>query len=339
MNSKKWMIIVLSTLIFNISIVATVNYVVDPFNIFQSNFLKYKMQMNERYVKVDYIEKNHEKYNAYLFGSSRIGVVNPKIIEQYVPNSKFYNFTLSSANLHDDLMHLRYFIKEKYRLNTLYLQIDLDDMNHYGQDESDYLCKLHPHITNESDKMYYVRYLLGFFPLNIRTKIETNIFKKLKKEYWMESGIWTLSESEKQLNENPKKYVKGEKSFHFKPRRTIQYTTGKKSMDALQEIINLCKKNQIKLYIFTAAHNHRKMDTFILKDYNKFLRNISKITSFYDFTGYNSVTKNDENYYEMSHYRPKVGILMAAKIFDDKKIDVPKDFGRFIEKGSMYGSE
>ena len=333
------MIIVATVLLLNTSFVAMVNYVVDPFNVFKSNFLPYKMQMNERFVKVDYIDKNHQKYNAYLFGSSRIGVVNPKVIEQYVPNSRFYNFTVSSANLHDYLMHLKYFIKQKYEIKTLYMQIDLDDMNHYGQADSDYLSKLHPHVTDESENFYYMRYLLGFFPLNIRTKIETNLLKRTKKEYWIENGTWTLRASKKALLENPKQYVKSEKSFHFTTRRTIRYTTAKESMPTLQKIVDLCAEHQIKLHIFTSAHHHRKMDTFILEDYNKFLRNISKITSFYDFTGYNSVTLNDENYYEMSHYRPIVGKLVAARVFNDKTIEVPKDFGRYIEKGSMDGSE
>ena len=339
MSSKKWMGIVAGILIFNMSLVALVNYVVDPFGVFKSNYLPYKAQMNERYVKVDYIEKNHGKFNAYLFGSSRIGVVEPQVVEQYVPNSKFYNFTLSSGNLHDYLMHLKYFIKKQYELKTLYLQIDLDDMNNYGQADSDYLSKLHPHVTGESEQLYSVRYLLGFFPLNIRKKIEKNVLKKVKKEYWLESGIWTLKGNEKALLENPKKYVKEEQSFHFENRRIIHYTTAKESMNALQTIVDLCREHKIKLYVFTSAHNHRKMDTFFLEDYNKFLRNISNITSFYDFTGYNSVTKNDENYYEMSHYRPKVGQLVAARIFNDNKINVPKDFGRYIEKGSMDGSE
>jgi hypothetical protein len=81
------------------------------------------------------------------------------------------------------------------------------------------------------------------------------------------------------------------------------------------------------------------MDTFLLEDYREYLRDISDITSFYDFTGYNSVTKDNCNYYEMSHYRPQVAKLIAAKIFNDKSIAVPSDFGKYIEKGSMRGKE
>lgn len=37
------------------------------------------------------------------------------------------------------------------------------------------------------------------------------------------------------------------------------------------------------------------MDTFVVEDYLEFLKMISSLTNFYDFTGYNSVTKENIN--------------------------------------------
>jgi len=337
MSSKKWLSVVFLVIFLNMALVALVNYVVDPFGIFGTNILKNNLQMNERFVKIEYIEKNHQKYNAYLFGSSRIGVVDPKVIEKYVPNSKFYNFTVSSANLHDYLMHLRYFVEQNYEIKTLYLQLDIDDMNNYGQDSSDYLSQLHPHVTHDSLALFYARYLLGFFPLNIRTKIEVNLAQEVKKTYDLENGTWELPYNEKALREDAKKYVEQEKSFHFKNRRVIYYTQEVHNKEALKEIVEICKEEKIKLYLFITPHNQNMMDTFVLEDYRKYLRNISEITTFYDFSGYNSVTTNNENYYEMSHYRPHVARWVAAYIFNDKSVNIPRDFGKIIEKGDING--
>jgi len=338
MSNKKWVTVVFLVLFVNMSLIAMVNYVVDPFGIFGSNILKNKLQMNERFVKIEYIEKNHQKYNAYLFGSSRIGVVNPKLIEQYVPNSKFYNFTVSSANLYDYLMHLRYFVEKNYELKTLYLQLDIDDMNNYGQESSDYLSQLHPHVTHDSTAFFYARYLLGFFPLNIRTKIEVNLAKTLNKTYDLKKGTWQLPYKEKALMQNAKEYVEKEKSFHLKSRKVISYTQEEQNNKALTEIVEICKEKRIKLYVFTTPHNHNMTDTFFSNEYKKYLSDISKITTYYDFSGYNSVTRNNENYYEVSHYRPHVGRWIAAKIFHDKSVKIPKDFGKLIKKGMIHGN-
>jgi len=338
MSSKKWLITFSSVFVITMSLFGLLNYVVDPFSVFQSNFFKRTGQINERYVKIEFLEKNHHKFNAYMFGSSRIGVVKPKVIEQYIPNSRFYNFTLSSGNLHDYMVHLKYFIKRHYEIKTLYMQIDIDDMNYYGQDESDYLCKLHPYVTGESLFAGQMKYLFGFFPLNVRKKISVNFEKASPKKFEITTGIWRLPDHEKELQENPEKYVQNEASFHFKNRRVLRYIRQKEAMEALKTIVELCQQNSIKLYVFTSAHNQNKMDTFVLEDYHQYLADISKITSFYDFSGYNSITRNNANYYEMSHYRPLVGTLMAARIFHDKTISVPKDFGKFIEKGSLSGN-
>ena len=337
MSSKSWIAIVTGILLVNMSIVALVNYVVDPFGIFQSNILKNKMQMNERFVKIDYIDKNHQKYNSYLFGSSRIGVMEPEVIEQYIPKSKFYNFTVSSANLHDYLSHLEYFIKQKYEIKTLLLQLDIDDMNNYGQDNADYLSLLHPHVFDESLSFFYTRYLLGFFPLNLRSKIELNLGEISKKTYNLETGVWYLPYNEKSLVSDSSAYVKNEKSFHFKNRRIIHYTREEENKKALEKIVDLCRLSEIKLYVFTTPHNQNMMDTFVLEDYNKYLRNISELTDFYDFSGYNTITMKNNHYYEMSHYRPYISELIAARIFDNKDISIPNDFGKFIEKGSLIG--
>lgn len=335
MNSSKWILVVTSFFLANISLLGIINYIVDPFRVFGSNILPHQLQMNERFVKVEFLEKNHQKFNAYMFGSSRIGVTNPSVIEQYIPNSKFYNFTLSSATLYDYMMHLDYFIKQQYEIKTLYLQLDIDNMNEYEKEESDYLFKLHPYIENKSLFLYYMKYFVGFFPVNIKEKILNNIDDIVEKRYFLEKGIWTLQTRENQLLKNCKEYVKGVSSFHFKNPRTIEYTTKNKSMNALKKIVELCKSNHIKLYVFTSAHNQNMMDTFLLKDYNSYLRNISELTDFYDFSGYNSITTNNCNYYEISHYRPLVGKLIAARIFNSKKLHVPADFGKHIKKGEF----
>ncbi len=333
MHSKKWIIIVFLVLFINMFFVALINYIVDPFAVFKSKVFTHQLQMNERFVKVDYLQENHQNYNAYLFGSSRIGVIEPKVFEKYIPQSKFYNFTLSSANLYDYLNHLEYFVKEGYEIKTLVVQLDLNDMNYYEKAVDDYLSLSHPSVLDESSTFFYARYLFGFFPVNLQSTLETNFSQKILKTYDLKSGVWSLPLREKDLLSDAKKYVKNQKCFYIKNRRVIQYTKEIQNKKALQEIVNLCKKEKIKLYFFSTPHNKNMMDTFVLEDYHRYLNDIAHITSFYDFSGYNSVTNNNTNYYETSHYRPQVGKLIAAKIFNDSEVFVPNDFGIYRKKG------
>ena len=47
------------------------------------------------------------------------------------------------------------------------------------------------------------------------------------------------------------------------------------------------------------------------------------------------ISKNDYNYYEDSHYLAYVGELVAAKIFNDKSVEVPEDFGVLVTKDNI----
>ena len=336
MSHKKWLLFVFLFILFNFTLLALINYIVDPIKIFNSNILPYQSYMNERFVKIEYLKKNHHKFNAYLFGSSRIGVTQPQIVEKYLPNSKFYNFTLSAANLYDYQKHLEFFLENRYEINTLYLQIDLDDMYDYGHSLSTYSYKFHPDVTHDSLLLYYIQYLFRFSPLHLKEKIMDNFKNEKIKYYQIDKGTWTLKKKELQLKTNCTKYVEEISGFHIKYRRTKSYTTARFSMKALKKIIELCKMNHIKLYVFITPHNHNKLDTFILDDYKNFIRDISELTDFYNFATYNTITNNDCNYYETSHYRPHVANLIAARIFKDKNISLPDDFGKFIAKGSLH---
>ena len=334
-GAKRWITYFTIFSLLNFSILIIINYLVDPFNIFHTNFLKYKLQENERFVKIEYLERNHNKFNGYLFGSSRIGTTDPKIIEQYIPNSKFYNMELSSANLYEYNLHLKYFIKKRYPIQYLYLQLDLEDIHYYGQSERDMLNKPHPYTVGDSLPLFYLQYLTGFFPINIQEKIKDNLSHHQGVEHNLTDGMWSISTREREISNNCEEYVKRVQVFNFKHHNVLRYRQKHHNIRALKEILQLCKENHIRLYIFITPHNQNMMDTFYREETYAYLRDIAKITDFYDFSGYNSITTNNCNYYEMSHYRPLVGKLIAGKIFKDSSIDVPSDFGVWVTKESI----
>ena len=335
MNSKKWIKISISTALLGFSLLAIFNYSVDPFNIFHTQVLKENLQSNERFNKIEYLEKNHQNFNGYMIGSSRIGTTAPKEIEAYIPNSKFYNMTMNGATLYDYKMHLRYMIEQNYAIETIYLQLDVDTMNYYGHSEADYLSKLHPYVEEKSLAFYYFEYLSGFFPMNAKMKIEHNLNPVSEVDHLLDTGIWTNNHAEEKMQKDCKAYTDNIKEFHTDYRRLLKYSKRNETLRDIKEIVSLCKTKHIKLYTFVMPHNKKMMDSFVLEDYLDYLNDIGNMTDFYDFSGYNAVTNNHCNYYELSHYRPLVGKLIAARIFKNKKIDIPRDFGTFVTKKTL----
>lgn len=336
MRSKRW---VKGWLLFFgiIPIVAVINFAVDPFSVFQTHVLKRDFQINERFLKIRYLENHHQKFDSYMFGSSRIATTEPAVIEKYLPGAHFYNMTCADANLYDYLLHLKYFLKEHYKIKNIYMQIDIGDMFSYGQNGSDYMRKFHPDVTGGSLTRFYVGYLLGYFPQNVIGKIEQNIEKRNGYEYHWDRGTWSEPEKEKEILEDCSEYVLHEPTFHAKQKRMKRFSTIDKSIQALKEICDLCDKNGIKLYLFTTPHNKNMMDSFDTEDYLTFLTRLAEVRDYYDFSGYNTVTLDDCNHYESSHYRPIVGQMIAARIFRDTTVPLPADFGFLVTKRSVDG--
>lgn len=336
MKSKTWIKIWLAAVAAALPLLWIVNYTVDPFNVFQNRLLKYTFQINERFLRIEHLKRHAGEYDSYMLGSSRIGTTLPATVEAYIPGSKFYNFTVPSANLYDHLMHLKYFLKQGYPLKNLYLQVDIDNMSLYGRIESDYVRKMHPEVVGESSALFYLDYLSGFFPFNIKRKLRCNKEKRNYIEYAIDTtGVWSRPEKERKAAEDCKAYVAAESSFHEPRERSVGAGGMAQSIKALEEIRDLCREHGIGLYLFTMAHNQSMMDTFKREDYLNFIAALAEVTDFYDFSGYNSVTTNNCNYYEWSHYRPYVGEWIAARIFGDRSVEVPQDFGVHVDRNNV----
>ncbi len=331
---KKWFIII----IFAIPFLIGVNYFIDPLNILHTSILKENFQINERFMKIEFLEKNNKKYNSYMFGSSRIGSTNPQDIEKHIPNSKFYNFTIGGGNFNDYLKHLDFFIINKFPIENLYLQIDIGNMGYYGNSHMGYLGKFHPHVSKESLNVFYLNYLTSIFPKSIFGKIKRNLFSSNKEyEYFLNTtGMITKSKLEKEIESNCESYAKNIPSFQKKNKRVFSNTYIEETIRDLKKIKDLTKNNNINLIVFTTPHNKNMMDTYKVNDYLDFLKRISEVTTFHDFSGYNSITMDNCNYYEFSHYRPKVGKLIATRIFNEaSNKNIPDDFGTLVTKENI----
>gem|GEM_PF-6981324 len=148
-------------------------------------------------------------------------------------------------------------------------------------------------------------------------------------------GTWSRPNKDLRAEQDCDKYVKSEPEFAIQNLQSIKNVATKMNFKALQEIVDLCRKNNINLIVFTTPHNHNYLDSVYENEYYLFLKELVKITDYWDFSGYNSITTNDCNYYENSHYRSKIGNLIMAKIFNDKNISIPADFGVKLTKENI----
>jgi len=328
---KRFTVKYIYSLIVLILIIFFVNIIIDPYGIFETNILK-NQQFNERYLKAKYLLENHNKYNSYIIGSSRVGNTNPKLLEKYMPNSRFYNYTVAAANMSDYYKTIKWMINNKFEIKNIYMQIDLDSMNIYGQDDNNLLVKNHPSISGESYIEFYLKYLFQFNLKNIENKIKYNLNLDNRIYDLKNTGMWLRKSKENYINKYPQEHIKSEMSFHKKYNRTYGINDKyDRIISDFESFVKLCKIYDINLICYITPHNHVFMDRFKLNDVVRFINNLSNIHDIWYFSGYNNITIDNLNYYEYSHYISKISYIIAKAIFTGSN-DIDDLFGIKVTK-------
>lgn len=338
MTYTRWIFVVISLMTLPLISLGIINYIIDPFSVFHSGILPYDYEINERFNKIKHLDQHHDRYNAYIMGSSRSGTTSPSLLEKHIPGSHFYNMTVAGCTQYDNEQHLRYFIEKKYPIKHIFLQIDVSDIYGFKAPEGNYNAKHHPHIMHTSDSLFYLSYLTILPVKRFIEKIKVNYFeghKNYLRYDLTQSGRWYVDYLEAQIQADPLKYVQEQSSFNQKLSRGSKGTKIKENIHALKRFKALADAQNINLIVYIAPHNHHMMDTFEHQSYLEYLGEISKITPFWDFSGYNAITLNDGYYYESSHYRDLLAELIVKRIFNDHSSAIPHDFGHYITANNI----
>ncbi len=121
---KKFIINILRFSIFPIiffSAIVAYNVVFDPFGVIRGDMENQVIEPNQHYLKVKYILENPNKYNAFLFGSSKIGKINVANIDG---DNKWYNMTYSMGVPEEHLTDLKLFLEAGVRVNEVIIGLD-----------------------------------------------------------------------------------------------------------------------------------------------------------------------------------------------------------------------
>ncbi len=102
-------------------VIAISAYIVDPYNVFHwSNIRNNGVDPNKNYIKTKYILNNPEKYDGFLFGSSRVGSIHVEKIQ----NVKIYNMTYSAGTPYEHYETLKTFIDNGVNIDIVYMGVD-----------------------------------------------------------------------------------------------------------------------------------------------------------------------------------------------------------------------
>jgi len=336
--SKAILFLALSFFIFT----ALFNYVVNPYSIFNhnifSNFLVSKNHIVSARMLTFYTAIKENPKNI-MIGSSRIGTFSKSEIERYL-DGKSFNMAMPGSNIEEQTKYIEYMIKN-HNIKNIVWGLDFYSFNPDLQNDPDFsYTRLNSSLLLRDDfKIALIS--LQTTKNSFKTIIDNlkrpkkqnsisleNIKQKENKEIQKFSKEIILQKTNDLLIQYTKKYFNSNK---FKEQSSIDINIQK-----INNIIKLCKKKNINLYIYTSPVQKKFLDLYAnLGLENTFIywkKELAKITAYTDFCQENVVTDNIYNFMDGSHIMPNFGKLIFGEIFHNKNINIPKGFGIQIKQ-------
>jgi hypothetical protein len=337
---RRWATLATAGLLVPVLLAFAVNVAVDPFDVFHVPFWPRQYQQNQRFLKIEHLDRNSGRYTGFMFGSSRIGTTWPAALEKYLPQERFYNMTVSSGAPLDAYLMLRYLLDSGHSVRHAYVQVDADILlTEFAFPVEDLFRRHHPHLTGERKLSFYWDYVASFPAQNILGKLRHNLAPGVN-EYFLDvanTGRWFWPEKDRRIAADWQKYWTEEESFHRPVTRGVRGGKLAQNLAVLRDMKKLCESRGVKLTVFSHPDHHKSLDMYAIDALLDALRGVASVTSYWDFSGYNAVTLDDRNYYEIAHARSTVGDLVAARIFADPAVPLPQGFGTFVTAGNVEG--
>ena len=293
---------------------------IDPFRVFHpfSGFYR-EVEPNQNYIKMTCTLAQPERFDAFLFGSSRVGSLHVEKISQY----RCYNLYYSEGLPAEHLENIKTLLKNHMLVRRIYM----------GVDSLSYTIEPEGHQTQQlrAPYEYMQEHLSGMLKLYLNPTV---VIKALP-QIFSASPI-SADEHEKNIfYSHGWHYDYGADSgFDFTNANPIIGSSKRleKTLEEIAEIVRICNDRGIGLTIFTNPMYDVTYQASLQMDYMEFLRRLAEITPFYNFSGYNDITLDSENYVDTSHYKAEVGDMILEVICNGKRYEglYEQGFGVYV---------
>lgn len=347
MHVHTWSRIFISIIILVITIIMTVNYLVNPYNIFSPNHHTQYNRLKQDIVSdrmTFFYELKHVRPQTLMVGTSRIGYLKSNELKSYTP-SPIFKLSLAGSSVYEQRCYIEYAIKN-LPIKTIVWSLDFFSFNptkdpypSFSEDRlkrivyiDDYTMALFSYRTFErSLKTLKLNHKNAPYDKNISEYCEGHLYENVQGQ------TLTYNEVRKNANLTLNEYATN-KAF-LKSKKFLSPNSIDPKLEDVAYILQLCKTKKIKCIIYTSPVFREHLDMIYslgLGDtYAYWKKGLVNITPYWDFNTYNSISENIMNFRDSSHMISDNGKYIFAKLFRDQSINTPKDFGEYLSRENI----
>ncbi|MEW6599514.1 MAG: hypothetical protein AB1499_00945 [Nitrospirota bacterium] len=334
------------SLLFLISIMpaAFYNYLFDPFGIFNDTSLTLGYEPgyepNQHYAKMRHLINDNQPWDSYLFGSSRVGKIDPGLIS----GGTYYNMNYSEGVPREHLADIKILLEKGLPVKNVMIGIDNSSYSINPKDHDSQIMRHGYDASFLKRILFQIKYLCSAPRFGIMKYIRQTMDDSIIVFDILGNGMQRLERVDDNIERNIDDHVSSPR-FQSLGRVPFDEISEEYHMQLMEdtlrdisEIARLSREKGFNLYVFINPihklyYMQHNPELFLV-----FKEKLAGIVDYWDFSGFNSVTTNNYYYYETSHYRRLTGSMITCRITDCTRVTVPPDFGVFItaENVSWY---
>lgn len=304
--------------------------VIHEYDSFFENNANAYIPINQDYVSTSTFDSNCKtiKMNSFIFGNSRSLFYQVSDWKKHIgQENNTFHFDASGESLYALHKKVAYINKKKMKIDHVLLIVD-ESLLSRDNPQPGILFEISPQLVNNDNffhfhfqyvKAYFSSIVpLTYFKVTNKVPFPSSIFNykfdNRKRFYDPTSNEMQFKIVEKMIDEG--KYYTKEKMNLFYRRDTIQkyskQTILSKQEVMLEEIFTVFTEHNTKYkIIINPLYNQIKINQKDLK----YLKELFGKEHVFDFSGINNYTKDYQNYYETSHYRPHISRKILKEIY------------------------
>ena len=322
---KKWVKYLIFIGIFSLSLVIMINYVVNPYGIYKSNFLNIdKTQQHEKIRLVKALKIKEYDMKSIILGTSRATYgFNPKHSYFVQP---CYNAALPGGTMYENKLILEQAIKYNKSLKDVFLVLDYRMFNSIEQQR---IGDFNTYFEND-----FLRYTLLLSKDQLVDSFKTYTGTDETIKIYLDNGFRIENKNIKKRKNKYLSMLKDESTYYEGYTSEYIYkTTGRNSFDDFNDLLKIVSKNNLNLTIVFGPSHIRLWESFdyhvnydtILKFKKDIVVSVSNLNQsdhsrivIYDFAVYNQYTNepipNDNTsmkyHIDTNHYKENLGNLI-----------------------------
>jgi hypothetical protein len=307
-------------------------FIFDPFHVLRgydfygSNF---KKTFNRNRMSTEMFLRNNPKYNfkSFVLGSSRSSAFRTKAWAKYINDPTPFHFDSFNDNISGMRGKLEYIEKQGNKIENVLLVLDKDSFSEQFEESNSIVHYKDYRWTNENVFSYHLAFFKAYFQkqyfiyyldlkINDTYRPAMDEFFKFKYFYDAPFNDFLFPENEAQIKKDSIGYYRQKE---FQNRKTnpknLDKTIKIHHVIDLIAVKKLLSRNKTSYkVVFSPMFDQRNLDP----DDKTLLISLFGADKFYDFSGKNKYTDDISNYYELSHFTPRVGEGIMSEIYSKK---------------------